>query len=65
MELEEFTEEVSSVAVPIRDYTRMLVGAMAVVGPSQRLTSDVIKHDVAPKIVKAGDELSKRLGYPG
>jgi IclR family transcriptional regulator, KDG regulon repressor len=65
VELEEFTEEVSSVAVPIRDYTRMLVGAMAVVGPSQRLTSDVIKNDVAPKIVKAGDELSKRLGYPG
>jgi len=65
VELEEFTDEVSSVAVPIRDYTRMLVGAMAVVGPSQRLTSEVIKNDVAPKIVKAGDELSKRLGYPG
>ncbi|HEY7558083.1 MAG TPA: IclR family transcriptional regulator [Candidatus Binatia bacterium] len=65
VEQEEFTDEVSSVAVPIRDYTRMLVGAIAVVGPSQRLTSDVIKNDVAPKIVKAGDELSKRLGYPG
>ena len=62
---EEFTEEVSSVAVPIRDYTRMLVGAMAVVGPSHRLTSEVIKKDVAPKILKAGSELSKRLGYPG
>jgi IclR family KDG regulon transcriptional repressor len=62
---EEFTEEVSSVAVPVRDYTRMLVGAIAVVGPSQRLTTDVIKNDVVPKIVRAGDELSKRLGYSG
>jgi IclR family KDG regulon transcriptional repressor len=65
LEQEEFTDEVSSVAVPIRDYTRMLVGAMAVVGPSQGLTTDVIKNDVVPKIMRAGDELSKRLGYPG
>jgi IclR family KDG regulon transcriptional repressor len=65
IEQEEFTEEVSSVAVPIRDYTRMLVGAIAVVGPSQRLTTDVIKNEVVPKVVRAGDELSKRLGYPG
>ncbi|MDH3446160.1 MAG: IclR family transcriptional regulator [Deltaproteobacteria bacterium] len=65
VEQEEFTEEVSSVAVPIRDYTRMLVGAMAVVGPSQRLTSDVIKSNFVTKILRAGNELSKRLGYPG
>jgi DNA-binding IclR family transcriptional regulator len=65
VEQEEFTEEVSSVAVPIRDYTRMLVGAMVVVGPSYRLALDVIRDDVAPKILKAGNELSKRLGYPG
>jgi IclR family transcriptional regulator, KDG regulon repressor len=64
-EQEEFSEEVSSVAVPIRDYTRMLVGAMAVVGPSHRLTPDVIKSDVAPKLLNAGNELSKRLGFPG
>ncbi len=65
VEQEEFTEEVSSLAVPIRDYTRMLVGAMAVVGPSHRLTPDVLRNNFATKIVKAGTELSKRLGYPG
>jgi DNA-binding IclR family transcriptional regulator len=65
VEQEEFADEVSSVAVPIRDYTRMLVGTMVVVGPSHRLGSDVIRNDVAPKILKAGSELSKRLGYPG
>ena len=63
LEQEEFTPEVSSVAVPIRDYTRMLVGTLAVVGPSHRLTADAIRTDMAPTIVQAGNELSKRLGY--
>jgi DNA-binding IclR family transcriptional regulator len=60
---EEFTSEVSSVAVPIRDYTRTLVGTLAVVGPGHRLTADAIKNDLAPVILKAGSELSKRLGF--
>jgi IclR family transcriptional regulator, KDG regulon repressor len=63
LEQEEFTPEVSSVAVPIRDYTRMLVGTLAVVGPSHRLTTDAIRTAMAPTIVQAGNELSKRLGY--
>ena len=29
----EFAEDVNAVAVPIRDYTRSLVGTLAVVGP--------------------------------
>ena len=61
----EFTEDVSSVAVPIRDYTRMLVGSLAVVGPGHRLSDEVIKQDIAPSVLQAGGELSKRLGYPG
>jgi IclR family transcriptional regulator, KDG regulon repressor len=63
LEQEEFTPEVSSVAVPIRDYTRMLVGTLAVVGPSHRFKADEINNDIAPKLVGAGNELSKRLGY--
>jgi IclR family KDG regulon transcriptional repressor len=65
MELGEFTEDVSSVAVPIRDYTRTLVGALAVVGPGDRLSDDVIRNDIAPAVAKAGSDLSKRLGYAG
>ncbi len=64
MEQGEFSEEVNSVAVPIRDYTRMLVGALAVVGPAYRLTQETIKEMIAPMTVQAGNELSKRLGYP-
>ena len=61
----EFSEDLSSVAVPVRDYTRMLVGALAVVGPGHRLTDETIAKEIAPAILRAGGELSKRLGYPG
>ena len=65
VELGEFTEDVTSVAVPIRDYTRTLVGALAVVGPGERLSNDVIRNNIAPAVTKAGSDLSKRLGYTG
>jgi len=61
----EFSEDVNSVAVPIRDYTRTLVGALAVVGPNHRLTDEAIENDIMPAILRAGSELSKRLGFPG
>lgn len=61
----EYINEISSIAVPVRDYARTLVGALAVVGPSDRLTIEKLKRDVAPLILDAGRELSKRLGYAG
>jgi DNA-binding IclR family transcriptional regulator len=63
-ELGEFRDDVNSVAVPIRDYTRSLVGALAVVGPSYRMSEKLIASDIAPAVLQAGSELSKRLGYP-
>ena len=59
----EFAEDISSVAVPVRDYTRTLVGALGVAGPGYRLSSDAIKQEIAPRLLRAGSELSKRLGY--
>ena len=61
----EFAEDVNAVAVPIRDYTRSLVGALAVVGPAHRFSDDAVNNDIAPVILNAGAELSKRLGFPG
>ena len=61
----EFAEDVNAVAVPIRDYTRSLVGTLAVVGPAHRLSDDTVHNDIAPVLLKAGAELSKRLGFPG
>ena len=59
----EFTEDVNAVAVPIRDYTRTLVGTLAVVGPAHRLTEDAMVKETAPSLLRAGGELSKRLGF--
>jgi IclR family transcriptional regulator, KDG regulon repressor len=59
----EFVEEVSSVAVPIRDYTRSVVGSMAVAGPAYRLGPERISAEIAPVLLEAGRELSHRLGY--
>lgn len=65
MEQGEFMEEVISVAVPIHDYTRTLVGSLAITGPAHRLTGEKIQKEVVPLILKGGSELSKRLGYQG
>jgi DNA-binding IclR family transcriptional regulator len=61
----EFMEEVISVAVPIHDYTRTLVGSLAITGPAHRLTGEKIQKEVVPLILRGGSELSKRLGYHG
>jgi hypothetical protein len=35
-----------------------------VVGPAHRLTDEAVAVDIAPALLKAGSELSKRLGFP-
>ena len=52
-----------TVAVPIKDYTRTVVGSLAVSGPSYRIPTGRIEQEIAPLVMKAGRELSSRLGY--
>jgi DNA-binding IclR family transcriptional regulator len=59
----EFVPDLRSVAAPIRDYTRHLVGSLAVSGPAYRLTTERLDKEVVPLVVKASRELSSRLGY--
>jgi len=54
---------VRTVAVPIKDYTRTVVGSLAVSGPSYRIPTGRIELEIAPLVMKAGRELSSRLGY--
>jgi DNA-binding IclR family transcriptional regulator len=61
----EFAEDVNAVAVPVRDYTRSLVGTLVVVGPAHRFSDEVVNNEIAPVLLRAGAELSKRLGFPG
>jgi len=59
----ELIDDVRSVAVPVRDYTRAVVGSLSVAGPAYRLTAERIEKEVVPLMLKAGRELSTRLGY--
>jgi DNA-binding IclR family transcriptional regulator len=59
----EYVEDVRSIAVPIKDYTGHVVGTLAVSGPSYRLPNERLQKEMAPLVVKAGGELSSRLGY--
>jgi IclR family transcriptional regulator, KDG regulon repressor len=54
---------VAAVAVPIRDYTRSVVGSLAVAGPAYRIPSERVRSEIAPLILEAGRELSHRLGF--
>jgi DNA-binding IclR family transcriptional regulator len=63
VEIGEHVEDVRAVAVPIRDYTRTVVGSLALAGPGYRLSQERIEKEIVPLIVKAGRDLSSRLGY--
>lgn len=63
VEMGEHIDEVNSIAVPIRDYTRNVVGSLALSGPAYRMSGDRISKEFVPLMLKAGHELSSRLGY--
>lgn len=59
----EFFEDIASVAVPIRDYTRSVVGSLAIAGPCYRMSRERINLELGPLVLDAGRELSHRLGF--
>ena len=61
---EEYDIGVRCVAAPIRDYTRRVVGAVSLSGPSMRFTDDRIAQELVPIVLREGEDLSTRLGYP-
>jgi IclR family transcriptional regulator, KDG regulon repressor len=60
---EELDEGVKSVSAPIRDYTKRVIGAVSVSGPSMRFTAERMDQELAPLVKKGAEELSARLGY--
>lgn len=60
---EELDPGVRCVAAPIRDYTRRIVGAISISGPSMRLDDARVEKEIVPLITEAGEELSTRLGF--
>lgn len=60
---EELDPGVRCVAAPIRDYTRRIVGAISISGPSMRLSDERIVQEMVPLVLGAAEDLSTRLGY--
>jgi DNA-binding IclR family transcriptional regulator len=63
VDMGEHLDEIRAVAAPVRDYARGVVGALTVVAPASRLAPERIEKEVAPLVLKAGRELSSRLGF--
>lgn len=60
---EELDIGVRCVAAPIRDYTRRIIGAVSLSGPSMRFTDERMDNVLIPLVRKASEEISMKLGY--
>lgn len=59
----ELDYEVRSVAAVIRDYTGLPVGAVAVTGPSCRISLERLTGELAALVQKGASEISAKLGF--
>ncbi|MUL64108.1 IclR family transcriptional regulator [Mycobacterium sp. CBMA 234] len=62
--LEELEPGLNAVAAPIRDHSGVVIAALSVSGPAYRLTAERTR-DIAPVVVSAADDVSRRMGYQG
>lgn len=60
---EELDIGVRCVGAPIRDYTRRIIGAVSLSGPSMRFTDERLEKELIPLVKKAADEISMKLGF--
>lgn len=60
---EELDTGVRCVSAPIRDYTRRIIGAVSISGPSMRFSEERMKAELVPLVIKAGEEISAKLGF--
>ncbi|HJV67457.1 MAG TPA: IclR family transcriptional regulator [Geomonas sp.] len=60
---EEMDVGVKCVGAPIRDYTRRIIGAVSISGPSMRFSDERLEKELIPLVVRAGEEISHKLGY--
>ena len=63
IETGEFAEDVNSLAVPVRDYTRNVVATLCISGPAYRITRKRIEGELKATLLAAGADLSRRLGF--
>lgn len=63
IEDEGLDSEARSVAAPIYNYARCVVGAISVSGPISRFSRARIHDELAPLVKRAAEEISLRFGY--
>ncbi|MBJ6725462.1 IclR family transcriptional regulator [Geomesophilobacter sediminis] len=54
---------VISVAVAVRDYAGMVVGAITMLGPSFRMLTERLEKEIIPSLREGAELLSERFGY--
>lgn len=60
---EELDIGVCCVGAPIRDYTRRIIGAISISGPSMRFSPERMEKELIPLVLRAGEDISTKLGY--
>lgn len=60
---EELDVGVRCVGAPIRDYTRRIIGAVSLSGPSMRFTDERMEKELIPLVKQAAEEISMKLGF--
>ena len=60
---EELDIGVRCVSAPIRDYTRRIIGAVSISGPSMRFPDERVEKELLPLVIKASEEISAKLGF--
>ena len=63
LDLEECEEGLCCAAAPVYDTDGRVVAAVSVSGPQFRLSQDRLLAEVAPRVVAAGERLSRELGF--
>ncbi len=56
-------EGICSVAVAIKDYAGIVVGALTLLAPSFRMLQDRLEQEIIPSMLEGSEELSMKFGY--
>jgi DNA-binding IclR family transcriptional regulator len=56
-------EGICSVAVAIKDYAGLVVGALTLLAPSFRMLQERLEQEIIPSMLEGSEELSMKFGY--
>jgi len=56
-------EGICSVAVAIKDYAGLVIGALTLLAPSFRMLQDRLEQEIIPSMLEGSDALSMKFGY--